>query len=63
MPDSIMKTIIVPLVKNKTGNMIALVTAAFKILELVLINYFESFIDTSHTQFGFKHKHVTDLCI
>ena len=71
MPDSIMKTIIVPLVKNKTGNMsdknnyrpIALVTAASKILELVLLNNIESFIDTKHTQFGFKRKHATDLCI
>ena len=71
MPDSIMKTIIVPLVKNKTGNMsdtnnyrpIALVTAASKILELVLLNNIESFIDTGHTQCGFKRKHATDLCI
>ena len=42
---------------------IALVTAASKILELVLLNYIESLIDTSHTQFGFKRKHATDLCI
>ena len=30
---------------------------------LVLLNNIESFIDTSHTQFGFKRKHATDLCI
>jgi hypothetical protein len=71
VPDNIMNTIIVPLVKNKAGNMseknnyrpIALVTAASKILELVILNHIECFINTSSTQFGFKRKHATDLCI
>ena len=47
LPDDIMKTIVVPLVKNKTGNLsdknnyrpIALVTAASKILEIVIEFY------------------------
>ena len=50
-----MKTIIVPLVKNKTGNLqdtnnhrpISLVTAASKILEIVILNHIELYIDTS----------------
>ena len=71
LPDSIMKTIIVPLIKNKTGNIsdknnyrpIALVTAASKILEIVILNMIESYIETSHHQFGFKRTHSTDLCV
>jgi hypothetical protein len=71
LPDSIMKTIIVPLVKHKTGNMqdknnyrpIALVTAASKVFEIVILNHIELLIDTSHNQFGFKRKHSTDICV
>jgi len=71
LPDGIMKTIIVPLVKHKTGNMqdknnyrpIALVTAASKVLEIVILNHIELYIDTSHNQFGFKRKHSTDICV
>jgi hypothetical protein len=71
LPDSITKTIIVPLVKHKTGNMqdknnyrpIALVTAASKVFEIVILNHIELLIDTSHNQFGFKRKHSTDVCV
>ena len=58
-------------VKNKTGNLqdknnyrpIALVTTASKILEIVILNHIELYIDTSHNQFGFKRKHSTDICV
>jgi hypothetical protein len=71
LPDTIMKTIIVPLIKSKTGDAsdknnyrpIALVTAASKLLELVLLNNIETCIESSHNQFGFKSKHATDMCI
>ena len=42
---------------------IALVTAASKILEIVILNHIELYIDTSHNQFGFKRKHSTDTCV
>ncbi len=42
---------------------IALVTAASKILEIVLLNYIDSFIDTTCNQFGFKRKSRTDMCV
>ena len=66
-----MTTIIIPLVKNKTGNLndrnnyrpIALVSACSKILELVLLGFIEDAIDTSDSQFGFKSKHGTDMCV
>jgi hypothetical protein len=71
LPNDFMKTIIVPLVKNKMGNMcdknnyrpISLVTVSSKIYELVLLNHLESFIETSDNQYGFKRKHGTDMCI
>ena len=66
-----MKTILVPLIKNKNGNVndknnyrpIAIVTGLSKILEIVVLNIIESYIYSSHNQFGFKRKHLTDLCI
>ena len=71
LPDSMMKSIIVPLVKNKTGDLsdknnyrpIALVTSASKILEIIILNFIEFFIDTSCNQFGFKRKSGTDMCV
>ena len=71
LPDDLMKTIIVPLVKNKTGDLcdknnyrpIALVTAISKILELVFLELIEGNISTTCNQFGFKKKHSTDMCI
>ena len=71
MHNSIMKTIIVPLIKNKTGDindkynyrLIALVTAASKIFELAMLDLIEHNIETSCNQFGFKRKHATDACI
>ena len=66
-----MKTAIVPIIKNKTGNTsdknnyrpIALVTAASKIFELCLSVILEDYLTTHDQQFGFKRKHSTDLCI
>ena len=72
MHNSIMKTIIVPLITNKTGDIndknnyrpIALVTAASKIFELAMLDLIEHNIKTSCNQFGFnKRKHATDICI
>ena len=71
LPSNFMKTILVPLLKNKTGDIcdtnnyrpIALVTVSSKIIELVILNHIESYIATNDNQFGFKRKHGTDLCI
>ena len=71
LPDMFMKTAIVPIIKNKTGNTsdknnyrpIALVTAASKIFELCLSVILEDYLITHDQQFGFKRKHSTDLCI
>ena len=71
LPDMFMKTAIVPIIKNKTGNTsdknnyrpIALVTAASKIFELCLSVILEDYLITHDQQFGFKRKDSTDLCI
>ena len=63
-----MKTAIVPIIKNKTGDTsdknnyrpIALVTAASKIFELCLSIILEDYLVTHDQQFGFKRKHSTD---
>ena len=34
-----------------------------KIIELVLFEYHEKYLQTSANQFGFKKQHSTDLCI
>ena len=70
-PDMFMKTAIVPIIKNNTGDTsdknnyrpIALVTAASKIFELCLSIILEDYLVTHDQQFGFKRKHLTDLCI
>ena len=71
LPGMFMKTAIVPIIKNKTGDTsdknnyrpIALVTATSKIFELCLSMILENYLFTHDQQFGFKSKHSTDFCI
>ena len=66
-----MKTIIIPLVKNKsedTNNVnkyrpIELVTVASKIFEIILLELLTLYLDTTDNPFGFKKGHSTDHCI
>ena len=65
------ETTIVPIVKNKCGNItdsnnyrpIALATIVSKLFESVLLMKCEQYLITSANQFGFKTGHSTDLCI
>ena len=71
LPGMFMKTAIVPIIKNKTGDIsdknnyrpIAIVTAASKIFELCLSVILENYLFTHDQQFDFKSKHSTDFCI
>ena len=71
LPDMFMKTAIVPIIKNKTGNTSdknnyrssALVTVASKFFKLCLSVILEDYLITHDQQFGFKRKHSTDLCM
>ena len=65
-----LKTILVPLVKNKTDNTnevsnyrpIAIVTAMPKLFEMVLHQQMKQYnMYTNENQFGFKKNHSTDV--
>ena len=63
-----MKTAIVPIIKNKTGDSdknnyrpTALVTTSSNIFELCILSIFESYICIHNHQFDFKKQHATDV--
>ena len=66
-----LKPLIVPFVKNKSGNLsdssnyrpIALDTIISKIFESVLLLKCDEYLSTFNNQFDFKLCHSTDLCI
>ena len=69
--DSLMETIIVPLIKNRTGNCsdknnyrpLALCTALSKLLELNLLQKIEKYLYTADNQYAYKSKHSTDMAV
>ena len=70
LPKSLIETTIVPIVKNKCGNLsnnnyrpIAIATITSKVLELLILVKCEEFLYTSDNQFGFKSGHSTEFCI
>ena len=71
LPSEFMKTAIVPIIKNKTGDTsdknnyrpIALVTDCSKMVELCILSIIENYICTHNHQFCFKKQHATDMCI
>ena len=71
LPDDFMKAVIIPLIKNKSGDTsnvnnympIALVTVASKIFEIILMEFLTSYLNTTDNQFGFKKGHSIDHCI
>ena len=71
IPDEFMKTVLLPIIKSKTGDVhdvnnyrpIALVTTCSKLFELLLLDFLDIYLQTMDNQFGFKSKHATDKCI
>ena len=71
LPTDFMKTALVPIVKNKTGDTsdknnyrrIAIVTAASKLFEICILKVLGIYLITHDHQFGLKSKHSTDMCI
>ena len=67
LPDNLIYSIIVPLVKDKSGLLddmtnyraIALSTTLSKVLELLLMDRLGPYLGTSDAQFGFKTGHST----
>ena len=70
-PSGMLDTTLTPIVKTKTGDVtdknnyrpIAVATSMSKVMELLILNKTECFLNTSDNQFGFKKKHGTDMCI
>ena len=70
-PLNLTKVILVPIVKNKTGDImstnnyrpIALSAVLSKLIESVLLDYCKDYINSSDYQFAFKASHSTDTCI
>ena len=71
LPTGFMKTAIVPIIKNKTGDTsdtinyipIALVTATSELFEMCLLEILQLYLITHDHQFGFKTKYSADMCI
>ena len=71
LPPAMIETTIVPIVKNKSGNLsdsrnyrpIELATIVSKMFESVLLFKCAEYLSTSDNQFGIKSSHSTDLCI
>ena len=71
LPNAIMSVVLVPVLKDKAGELnridnnrpIALASILSKVLERILLTKLEMYVLTNDNQFGFKRKHGTDLCI
>ena len=71
LPDSLMKVVLVPVIKNKAGSIgsmnnyrpVALASAISKVYEIVLLNKMKPFLNTHDNQFGYKKGLGTDNCI
>ncbi len=71
IPTCFSDTIVVPIIKDKSGNIsdinnyrpIALTTVASKILEKLLLVRLKDHLYTTDNQFSFKTKHSTDMCV
>ena len=71
IPQSLIETTIVPIIKNKAGDLssgnnyrpIALANVISKVFESLILLRCEQFLTTADNQFGFKSRHSTDFCI
>ena len=71
LPDSLLSILLVPVIKDKAGNVgcldnyrpIALASILSKVMERILIDRVSGYISSLDNQFGFKPKHGTDMCI
>ena len=71
LPSAMLDSVIIPLVKNKCGDVsdisnyrpIAISCIVSKIFENVILLRIEEYLWTTDNQFGFKAYHSTDLCV
>jgi len=70
-PSNIMETVIIPIIKDKRGDVtdkdnyrpIAITNIFSKVIELVLLCRYSSLLVAADNQFGFRNKHSTDMCV
>ena len=70
LPVSMLDSVVVPLVKNKNGDLsdknnyrpIALSSTISKVFENIILHRLEEYLWTTYNQLGFKSGHSTDLC-
>ena len=71
LPSKLMDTVIVPIVKDKKGDLgsknnfrpIALTTIMSKLFEILILNRYRDLLHSTDNQFGYKKKHATGLCV
>jgi len=71
IPQECIQTVIVPICKNKNGNIsdagnyrpVSLATIISKLFEHYILSCISPLLATTDNQFGFKPKHATDMCI
>ena len=71
VPRSAMRSVLVPIIKNKNKRItdkdnhrpICLSNVFTKVIEKVLLCRMQGWLSTTSNQFGFKHKHGTDMCV
>jgi len=71
IPQECMQTVIVPICKNKIGNIsdagncrpVSLATIISDLFEHYILSCISPLLATTDNQFGFKPKHGTDMCI
>jgi hypothetical protein len=69
--EGLMDTILIPIVKDKKGNIaskdnyrpIAITSVISKIFEAIILSRYQYCLITCHNQFGFKEDHSTDMCL
>ena len=71
LPPAMLDSVIIPLVKNKCGDLsdknnyrpIVISCIISKVFENIILHRIEDYLWTTEDQFGFKEHHSTDLCV
>ena len=71
LPESMLSVVLVPVIKDKAGKIsskdnyrpIALASVISKLVEVIMLDRIEMYMNINPNQFGFKRKHGTDQCI
>ena len=71
VPSTMLKSVMIPIVKNKNKHItdkenyrpICLANVFTKVIENVLLSRLQNWLSTTCSQFGFKAKHGTEMCV